>query len=61
MNNSQSSLYCWIALSIIIFGTVAFVLSIYNKTIREISANYATTNNVLASHYILNNSYEEQQ
>lgn len=61
MNNPQKSLYCWIVLAVIIFGTVAFVLNLYNKTIREITDNYATTNNVLASHYILNNSYEEQQ
>lgn len=58
MNDVKSSFYCWIVLSVIIFGTVAFMLNLYQKTITEISAN-ATFPNNNPNHRLLKNTYEE--
>lgn len=63
MTDPKTSLYCWIVLSIIIFGASTFVISFYNKTVKEINANSIATNSLTISHNILNNdynNYEEQ-
>ncbi len=62
MTDARTSLRCWLALSIIIFTTVGFMLSFYQHAIQEISDN-SQFNNEQISHHILNKAYpyEEEQ
>ncbi|KKS42858.1 MAG: hypothetical protein UV02_C0006G0012 [Candidatus Kuenenbacteria bacterium GW2011_GWA2_42_15] len=59
MTNIKSSCYCWIVLSVIIFGTVAFMLNLYQKTLTEISANSTFPDNN-PGHRLFKNTYYEE-